>query len=162
MPMSMLRVCRPRSAVAGVQRNARTARLIRLQRAWAVSHWHVIATNAASVLVETRWTGRAKSTGRRRELDAVECCGANRVHDAGRGPGSGSEIHFAEAGLVLVAFDRATLPWHAGQVLRGGENHGGLVLCRRAVRAADDGHQARLLTGFRADCSSGRHFQRLD
>lgn len=54
----------------------------------------------------------------------------------------------AEAELVLVAFDRATLPWHAGQVLRAGENHGGLVLFRRAVRSTDYGHQARLLTDF--------------
>lgn len=54
----------------------------------------------------------------------------------------------AEAGLVLVAFDRATLPWHAGQVLRAGEDHGGLVLFRRTVRTTDDGHQARLLTDF--------------
>ena len=30
----------------------------------------------------------------------------------------------ADAGLVLVAFDRATLPWHAGQVIRHGEDHG--------------------------------------
>ena len=30
MPTSMLPVCRPRSAMAGVQRNARTARLIHL------------------------------------------------------------------------------------------------------------------------------------
>src|SRR2546426_10767139 len=37
-------------------------------------------------------------------------------------------IACAEAGLVLVAFDRATLPWHAGQVLRAGESHGGLLL----------------------------------
>ena len=57
----------------------------------------------------------------------------------------------AEAGLVLVAFDRATLPWHAGQVLRAGENHGGLVLFRRTVRSTDYGHQARLLTDFWAD-----------
>jgi len=54
----------------------------------------------------------------------------------------------AEAGLVLVAFDRATLPWHAGQVLRAGHNHGGLVLFRRTVRSTDYGHQARLLTDF--------------
>ena len=60
-------------------------------------------------------------------------------------------IACAEAGLVLVAFDRATLPWHAGQVLRAGESHGGLVLFRRAVRTTDYGHQARLLTGFWAD-----------
>src|SRR5438046_1797589 len=42
-------------------------------------------------------------------------------------------IACAEAGLVLIAFDRATLPWHAGQLLRAGENHGGLVLFRRTV-----------------------------
>lgn len=57
----------------------------------------------------------------------------------------------ADAGLTLVAFDRATLPWHAGQVLRGGENHGGLVLFRRAVRTTDYGHQARLLTDLWAE-----------
>ena len=57
----------------------------------------------------------------------------------------------AEQGLVLVAFDRATLPWHAGQVLRAGETHGGLILFRRSVRSTDYGHQARLLTGFWTD-----------
>ena len=60
-------------------------------------------------------------------------------------------ISCAEAGLVLVAFDRATLPWHAGQVLREGEDHGGLVLFRRSVRSTDYGSQARLLTGFWTD-----------
>lgn len=57
----------------------------------------------------------------------------------------------AEAGLVLVAFDRATLPWHAAQVLRAGGDHGGLVLFRRTVRGTDYGRQAGLLTGFWAD-----------
>lgn len=56
-------------------------------------------------------------------------------------------ISCADAGLVLVAFDRATLPWHAGQVLRAGDNHGGLMLFRRLVRSTDYGSQARLLTG---------------
>ncbi len=60
-------------------------------------------------------------------------------------------IACAEYALVLVAFDRATLPWHAGQVLRAGESHGGLVLFRRSVRSIDYGHQARLLTSFWAD-----------
>ena len=60
-------------------------------------------------------------------------------------------IACAEAGLVLVAFDRATLPWHAGQVLRVGENHGGLILFRRRVRTTDYGQQARLLTHFWAE-----------
>ena len=57
----------------------------------------------------------------------------------------------AEAGLVLVAFDRATLPWHAGQVLRAGESHGGLILFRRTVRSTNYGEQARLLTEFRVN-----------
>jgi len=55
-------------------------------------------------------------------------------------------IACAEAGLVLVAFDRATLPWHAGQVLRAGESPAGLVLFRRSVRSTNYGQQARLLT----------------
>jgi hypothetical protein len=54
----------------------------------------------------------------------------------------------AEADLVLVAFDRATLPWHAGQVVRAGEDHGGLILFRRGVRNTDYGNQARLVTDF--------------
>lgn len=49
---------------------------------------------------------------------------------------------------VLVAFDRATLPWHAGQVLRAGESHGGLILFRGTVRGTNYGDQARLLTEF--------------
>jgi hypothetical protein len=48
-------------------------------------------------------------------------------------------ISCAEAGLVLVAFDRATLPWHAGQVVRAGESHGGLILFRRTVRSTNYG-----------------------
>jgi hypothetical protein len=55
-------------------------------------------------------------------------------------------ISCAEAGLVLVAFDRATLPWHAGQVVRAGESHGGLILFRRSVRSTAYGDQARLVT----------------
>jgi hypothetical protein len=60
-------------------------------------------------------------------------------------------IACAEHSLVLVAFDRATLPWHAGQVLRAGDSHGGLVIFRRTVGSTDYGHQARLLTGLWSD-----------
>lgn len=49
---------------------------------------------------------------------------------------------------MLVAFDRKTLPWHAGEVIRAGESHGGLILFRRTVRTTNDGEQARLLTDF--------------
>ena len=57
-------------------------------------------------------------------------------------------ISSAEAGLVLVAFDRATLPWHVGQVLRAGESNGGLILFRRTVRSTNYVDQARLVTAF--------------
>jgi hypothetical protein len=57
-------------------------------------------------------------------------------------------ISCAEAALILVAFDRATLAWHAGQLLRSGHDHGGLILFRRTVRSTDYGQQARLLTRF--------------
>lgn len=54
----------------------------------------------------------------------------------------------ARAGLVLVAFDRATLAWHGGQLLRAGQDHTGVILFRGVVRSADYGYQSRLLTSF--------------
>jgi hypothetical protein len=57
-------------------------------------------------------------------------------------------ISCAEANLILVAFDRSTLAWHAGQLLRSGKDHAGVILFRGSVRTADYGHQSRLLTGF--------------
>lgn len=57
-------------------------------------------------------------------------------------------VSCAEANLILVAFDRSTLAWHAGQLLRAGKNHAGIILFRGTVRTVDYGHQSRLLTGF--------------
>jgi len=54
----------------------------------------------------------------------------------------------AEAKLVLVGFDRATLAWHAGLLLRAGQDPGGLILFRGSVRSSDYGYQARLLMDF--------------
>ena len=54
----------------------------------------------------------------------------------------------AESNLVLVGFDRATLAWHAGQLLRAGHDHAGVILFRGIVRAGDYGYQSRLLTAF--------------
>jgi hypothetical protein len=65
----------------------------------------------------------------------------------------------AEANLILVAFDRATLAWHAGQLLRAGQDHGGLILFRRSVRSTDYGYQARLLTSFWVDEGSRWEWQ---
>lgn len=54
----------------------------------------------------------------------------------------------AEANLVLVGFDRATLAWHAGQLLRAGTDHAGVILFRGTVSNGDYGYQSRLLTDF--------------
>ena len=57
-------------------------------------------------------------------------------------------VSCGEANLILVAFDRSTLAWHAGQLLRAGKDHAGVILFRGMVRTVDYGHQSRLLTGF--------------
>jgi hypothetical protein len=54
----------------------------------------------------------------------------------------------AEAKLIVVAFDRSTLAWHAGQLLRAGKDHAGVILFRGIVHTVDYGYQSRLLTGF--------------
>ncbi len=53
-----------------------------------------------------------------------------------------------EAGMVLVSFDRASLPLHAGNLTREGLGHAGLILFRRSVPALAYGKQARLLVDF--------------
>ncbi len=57
-------------------------------------------------------------------------------------------ISCSEADLILVAFDRSTLAWHAGQLLRAGRDHAGVILFRGTVRSVDYGYQSRLLIGF--------------
>jgi hypothetical protein len=53
-----------------------------------------------------------------------------------------------EAGMILVSFDRASLPMHAGDLTREGLGHAGIILFRRSVSAVAYGRQARFLTGF--------------
>ncbi len=53
-----------------------------------------------------------------------------------------------EANLVLVSFDRASLPMHAGLLTREGLGHAGIILFRRSVPSVALGRQARLLTQF--------------
>lgn len=50
-----------------------------------------------------------------------------------------------EANLVLVSFDRASLPMHAGRLTREGLGHAGVILFRRLVPLTAFGKQARLL-----------------
>ena len=50
--------------------------------------------------------------------------------------------------MVLVGFDRAGIPMHAGVLTREGLGHAGLILFRRVVPVTAYGKQARLLTTF--------------
>ena len=58
-----------------------------------------------------------------------------------------------ESELVLVGFDRATLPLHAGSLTREGLGHAGVILFRRSVPQVAFGKQARLLVDFWRDAS---------
>ena len=50
-----------------------------------------------------------------------------------------------ESGIILVGFDRASIPMHAGELTREGLGHAGVILFRRTVSAVAYGKQARLL-----------------
>jgi len=50
-----------------------------------------------------------------------------------------------EEEMILVGFDRASIPMHAGELTREGLGHAGVILFRRSVPAIAYGKQARLL-----------------
>ncbi len=50
-----------------------------------------------------------------------------------------------ELEIILVGFDRASIPMHAGELTREGLGHAGVILFRRSVPAVAYGKQARLL-----------------
>lgn len=50
-----------------------------------------------------------------------------------------------DRGMILVGFDRASMPVHAGALTRQGVGHAGVILFRRSVPAIAHGRQARLL-----------------
>jgi hypothetical protein len=53
--------------------------------------------------------------------------------------------NMVQAGMILVGFDRASIPMHAGELTREGLGHAGVILFRRSVSAIAYGKQARLL-----------------
>ena len=53
-----------------------------------------------------------------------------------------------ECGLILVGFDRASMPMHAGHLTREGLGHAGVILFRREVPMSADGKQADWLVRF--------------
>lgn len=50
-----------------------------------------------------------------------------------------------ESDMILVSFDRKSIPMHAGKLTREGLGHSGIILFRRTVSSVAYGRQARLL-----------------
>jgi hypothetical protein len=67
-----------------------------------------------------------------------------------------------EAEMVLVGFDRASLPMHAGTLTREGLGHTGVILFRRSVPTVAYGKQARLLVGFWRDAATWDWMDRIE
>ena len=67
-----------------------------------------------------------------------------------------------ESTMILVGFDRASIPMHAGVLTREGLGHAGIILFRRSVSAVDYGKQARLLVEFWRDAVDGDWADRIE
>jgi len=50
--------------------------------------------------------------------------------------------------LILVGFDRASIPMHAGALTREGLGHAGVILLRRSISTVAYGKQATWLVNF--------------
>ncbi len=67
-----------------------------------------------------------------------------------------------EFGLVLVGFDRASMPMHAGNLTREGLGHAGVILFRHSVPRTAYGKQARLLVDFWGQASDWARADRIE
>jgi hypothetical protein len=59
-----------------------------------------------------------------------------------------------ESAMILVSFDRASIPMHAGDLTREGLGHEGVILFRRSISSIAYGAQARLLLDFWRDAAN--------
>lgn len=66
-----------------------------------------------------------------------------------------------EYGIVLVGFDRASMPFHATTLTRQGLGHAGIILFRRMVPLVAYGQQARLLVDFWAQAQDWESADRI-
>jgi hypothetical protein len=67
-----------------------------------------------------------------------------------------------ESRMILVGFDRASIPMHAGVLTREGLGHAGVILFRRSVSAVAYGRQARLLVDFWRETSGWDWADRIE
>ncbi len=66
-----------------------------------------------------------------------------------------------ESEMVLVSFDRSSLPMHAGKLTREGLGHAGVILFRRSVPTLAYGKQARLLVNFWSEAETWEWADRI-
>ncbi len=71
-------------------------------------------------------------------------------------------VALRESGMILVGFDRASMPMHAGELTREGLGHAGVVLFRRSVSAVAYGRQARLLVNYWREAGDGDWSDRIE
>lgn len=64
--------------------------------------------------------------------------------------------------MILVGFDRASMPMHAGALTREGLGHAGVILFRRSVSAVAYGKQATLLVNFWHDAEDWDWADRIE
>ncbi len=67
-----------------------------------------------------------------------------------------------EADMILVSFDRASLPMHAATLSREGLGHAGIILFRRSVPALAYGKQARLLADLWREAGTWEWADRIE
>jgi hypothetical protein len=65
-------------------------------------------------------------------------------------------------GMILVGFDRSSMPMHAGNLTRRGVGHSGVILFRPGVPMAAFGEQARLLVGFMDEAAAWDWADRIE
>jgi hypothetical protein len=67
-----------------------------------------------------------------------------------------------ESELILVGFDRASMPLYAGTLTREGVGHAGIILFRRSVPTTAYGRQARLLVDLWSEASDWDWADRIE
>lgn len=58
-----------------------------------------------------------------------------------------------EQNLIIVGFDRASMPVHAASLTNSGRGHSGIILFRRGISQVDYGTQSRVLFDFWREAS---------
>ena len=67
-----------------------------------------------------------------------------------------------ESAMILVSFDRASIPMHAADLTREGLGHAGVIIFRRSVSSIAYGAQARLLLDFWKDAANQDWLDRVE